>query len=43
MKVLTRVGHELRVVFYRDPVSGENYEFLTSEMNLPAWVIVALG
>lgn len=42
MKVLTKEKQELRVVLYLDPLTGESFEFLTNEMDLPAWVIVEL-
>jgi len=41
-RIMTREGIELRVVEYRDPVSGETYEFLTNEPELPPGVIVEL-
>jgi len=41
-RVLTREGHLLRIVSYTDPQTGETYEFLTNEMDLPAGVIVEL-
>jgi len=40
--VQTREGHLLRIVGYTDPVSGERYEFLTNEMDLPPGVLVEL-
>lgn len=41
-RVLTRQGHLLRIVCYTDPQTGERYEFLTNEPDLPAGVIVEL-
>lgn len=41
-RVRTREGHALRIVFYSDPLTGEKYEFLTNELDLPAGVIVEL-
>ena len=41
-RVRTREGHSLRVVYYTDPQTGEKYEFLTNELDLPAGVIVEL-
>jgi hypothetical protein len=41
-RVLTREGHLLRIVDYTDPQTGEQYEFLTNELDLPAGVIVEL-
>ena len=41
-RVMTREGHMLRVVCYTDPLSGENFEFLTNEPDLPPGVIVEL-
>ena len=40
--VQTHKGHLLRIVGYTDPVSGERYEFLTNEMDLPPGVLVEL-
>lgn len=40
--VQTREGHLLRIVAYTDPMSGEAYEFLTNEMDLPPGVLVEL-
>ena len=42
MKVQSRNGQELRMIGYRDPLTGKDYEFLTAEMDLPAWVIAEL-
>ena len=39
-RVKTREGHLLRIVYYTDPQTRENYEFLTNELDLPAGVIV---
>ena len=41
-RVRTREGHLLRIVYYTDPQTGEKYEFLTNELDLPAGVIVEL-
>lgn len=41
-KVRSRDGQLLRVVTYQDPVSGEVFEFLTNQLDLPAGVIVEL-
>lgn len=41
-RVMFQGGHKLRVVYYTDPRSGESYEFLTNEMDLPPGVIVEL-
>jgi hypothetical protein len=41
-RVKTRAGHLLRIVTYTDPPTGEHYEFLTKEPDLPAGVIVEL-
>ncbi len=41
-RVRTREGHLLRIVSYTDPQNGEQYEFLTNELDLPAGVIVEL-
>lgn len=41
-RVMTREGHQLRIVRYTDPCSGESYEFLTNEMDLPSGVIAEL-
>lgn len=40
--VVTREGHRMRIIGYTDPVSGEAYEFLTNEMDLPAGVLAEL-
>lgn len=40
--VRTREGHRLRLISYRDPLSGNVYEFLTSEPDLPSGVIAEL-
>lgn len=40
--VVTREGHRMRIIYYTEPVSGEAYEFLTNEMDLPAGVIAEL-
>lgn len=41
-RVTTRQGHLLRIICYTDPVSGQSYEFLTNEMDLPPGVIAEL-
>jgi len=41
-RVRTRDGHAMRIVCYTDPRSGESYEFLTNEPDLPPGVIVEL-
>lgn len=41
-RVMSRDGHQLRIVFYTDPQTGEKYEFLTNEPDLPPGVIVEL-
>jgi hypothetical protein len=41
-RIKTREGIEMRIVVYVDPVSGETYEFLTNEPDLPPGVIVEL-
>ena len=41
-KVRSRQGHLLRLVMYQDPFTGEVYEFLTNEMDLPPGVIAEL-
>lgn len=41
-RVTSREGHLLRIVFYTDPRTAEEYEFLTNEMDLPAGVIAEL-
>jgi hypothetical protein len=40
--VVTREGRSMRIIHYRDPVSGQDFEFLTNEMDLPAGVLVEL-
>lgn len=42
MRVLTRDGHPLRLICYIDPLTGQAYEFLTNEMDLPPGVLVEL-
>ena len=42
IQVRTRAGHTLRLICYLDPVSGEAFEFLTNEMDLPPGVLVEL-
>lgn len=41
-RIRTREGHAMRIVDYTDPQTGEKYEFLTNEPDLPAGVIVEL-
>jgi hypothetical protein len=41
-KVRSRDGQLLRVVTYQEPVSGEVFEFLTNQLDLPSGVIVEL-
>ena len=41
-RVMFEGGHKLRIVSYTDPRSGESYEFLTNEMDLPPGVIAEL-
>ena len=41
-RVMAHGGHKLRIVYDTDPRSGESYEFLTHEMDLPPGVIVEL-
>lgn len=41
-RMVSREGHPLRIVYYTDPQSGERYEFLTNEPDLPAGVIAEL-
>jgi hypothetical protein len=41
-RVMTRQGLLLRVIYYTDPVSGEAFEFLTNEPDLPPGVLVEL-
>lgn len=40
--VLTREGHPLRIIHYTDPESGQEYQFLTNEPDLPPGVIAEL-
>lgn len=40
--ILTRDGQPMRIIVYTDPATGQTYEFLTSEMDLPAGVIAEL-
>ena len=37
--VVTREGHRMRIVGYTDPATGQAYEFLTNEPNLPPGLI----
>lgn len=41
-RVMTRDNHQMRIVEYIDPISGEWFEFLTNEPDLPPGVIVEL-
>jgi hypothetical protein len=41
-KVRSREGHVLRLIMYRDPLSGKVYEFLTNEPDLPPGVLAEL-
>ena len=41
-KVRSRQGHNLRLVMYQDALSGEVYEFLTNEPDLPPGVVAEL-
>lgn len=41
-RVMSREGHPLRILFYTDPQTSEEYEFLTNEPDLPPGVIVEL-
>lgn len=40
--IVTREGHRMRIIHYTDPASGQTYEFLTNELDLPAGVIAEL-
>ena len=40
--IMTVAGHRMRIIFYSDPETGKEYEFLTNEMDLPAGVIAEL-
>ena len=40
--IMTRDGHQMRIIAYTDPATGETYEFLTNELDLPAGVIAEL-
>jgi len=40
--IRTREGQSMRIIAYTDPVTGQAYEFLTNEMDLPAGVIAEL-
>jgi hypothetical protein len=42
MRVKTRQDHALRLICYRDPLTGKAYEFLTNEPDLPPGVLVEL-
>jgi len=41
-RVMSRDGHRLRIISFIDPQTGEEFEFLTNEMDLPAGVLVEL-
>lgn len=41
-KVRSLEGHELRIVVYREPGTGNKYQFLTNEPDLPPGVIAEL-
>lgn len=41
-RILTRDGLELRVVVYVEPASGKEYQFLTSDLDLPPGVLAEL-
>lgn len=41
-RIMTRENHLMRIVAYRDPISGQEYEFLTNAMDIPAGVIAEL-
>jgi hypothetical protein len=40
--IMTRDGQQMRIIAYTDPATGQAYEFLTNEMDLPAGVIAEL-
>ena len=40
--VETSKGYEIRQIHYTNPADGEQYESLTNEFTLPAWVHVLL-
>ena len=40
--IMTRQGQPMRIIAYTDPATGQAYEFLTNEMDLPAGVIAEL-
>ena len=40
--ILTREGHPLRIIAYTDPATGQAYEFLTNEPDLPPGLIAEL-
>ena len=40
--IKTRTGQPMRIIAYTDPATGQAYEFLTNEMDLPAGVIAEL-
>jgi len=41
-RVQSRAGHPLRLICYIDPATGQAYEFLTNEPDLPPGVLVEL-
>lgn len=41
-EVMTREGHPLRIVRYTEPESGQEYQFLTNEPDLPPGVLAEL-
>ena len=40
--ILTRDGHQMRIICYTEPLQGQAYEFLTNEPDLPAGVLAEL-
>jgi len=40
--IMTREGQQMRLIAYTDPATGQAYQFLTNEMDLPAGVIAEL-
>ena len=41
-RVQTRDGHPLRIIRYTAPETGQTYEFLTNDHDLPAGVLAEL-
>jgi hypothetical protein len=41
-QIMTREGQLMRIIAYTDPATGQAYEFLTNEMDLPAGLIAEL-